>query len=650
MFKINRLIKLITPFLFVLLITTSFKSYSPNISETVSVWLTTANQTNKLTPQTSLSFAPDAGSIPLTITLDESSTYQIAAGFGYTLTQGSAEVISGLAATQQNDLLNDIYHPTSGISSSFIRIAIGSSDLSSSVYTYNQTSGDVNMTNFSLNGPDMTYLIPILKKILVINPNIKILAVPWTAPLWMKSNNNSVGGSLLVANYAAYANYFVKYIQAMKAQGINIWAITPQNEPGNSNNNPSMLMTSAQQITFLNSNLGPALTAANLTTKIIVYDHNCDNTAYPIAVLNGSTYASGAGFHLYSGDIGALTTVHTATNKDVYFTEQYTAAAGDFGGDLKWHVQNVVIGASRNWAKTVIEWNLANNSAYGPHTNGGCTDCKGAITINNSTTYTRNVAYYIIGHISKVVQDGAVRIWSNNSGAIQNVTFKNPDGSFAMVALNTGNSSNTFKVKWGTQSFSYTLSAGAVASFKWMPTTTVPVKLTSFDVAKQSDISAIIKFQTASEIGNDHFVVERSTDGINFTTIAKLYSKGDEVTGATYSFVDQKPNIGTNFYRLRQIDKDGKSTYGEIRKIIFDNKPTLSLVVDMLNKNRSIQLLSAKEQLALFKVFDASGKLVYNNNIKTNSKVYLSSLVSGIYIYHITTNDENKIGKFMISR
>ena len=167
--------------------------------------------------------------------------------------------------------------------------------------------------------------------------NIKILATPWSAPVWMKDNNSFKGGGLLPANYNVYAQYFVKYIQQMKAEGISIDAVTPQNEPLNPNNNPSLVMTALQQADFIKGSLGPAFQTAGITTKIITYDHNCDVPGYPLTVLQdaqANAFVSGSAFHLYAGDISALSTVHNAyPNKSLYFTEQYTAGTGSFSGD-----------------------------------------------------------------------------------------------------------------------------------------------------------------------------------------------------------------------------------------------------------------------------------------------------------------------------
>jgi len=437
------------------------------VSQVVTPWLTNADKSSLLQQQTAVNFGTGKNSTK--ITLSESTTYQTIDGFGFTLTEGSAEVMASLAYTQQTNLLNELFNTTTGLGISVIRISIGASDLGSSSYSYNEVSGDVNMTNFSLAGPDLTYLIPILKKVIAINPNIKILATPWSAPRWMKTVTSWTGGSLRATYYSAYSKYFIKYFDAMKAQGINIWAITPQNEPENAGNEPSMLMSQTEQTNFINNNLGPDMAAAGYSNiKIIAFDHNCDNTAYPIAVSKNSTYVDGAAFHLYAGDISALTTYYNATGKNVYFTEQYTEAGGSFSGDLSWHMSNVMLGSVKNRAKVALEWNLATNASYGPHTSGGCNLCQGAITVNSSTSLIRNVSYYIVGQMSKVIKTGAVRISSSttNSGLL-NAAFKNLDGSFALVIINNTGSTSTFDVYKDGVAFPFTLKNGAVVSFSW---------------------------------------------------------------------------------------------------------------------------------------------------------------------------------------
>ena len=438
-------------------------------SQLVTPWITSGDKTRLLQQQSTVSFSSNTSSGGNTITINPAITYQSVDGFGFCLTEGSAEVITTLADSQQSALLSELFDKNNGLGISVLRISIGASDLSSSNYSYNETSGDTNMANFSLAGPDLTYLIPILKKILVLNPDIKILATPWSPPRWMKSNGAWVGGSLNASAYAAYANYFVKYIAAMKAQGINIWAITPQNEPENPNNNPSMTMTSTEEKNFINNNLGPALaTAGYSAVKIIAFDHNCDNTTYPTDVCNNSSYVDGAAFHLYAGNISAMTTVKNATNKNVYFTEQYTGSGGSFSGDMGWHVQNVVIGSLNNWAKTVLEWNLANNSSIGPYTSGGCTTCLGAITISNSTSFTRNVSYYIIGQVSKFVKSGAIRLSTlSSSSSITATSLLNTDGTISLICYNSSSYAQSIKIIVGSNAFTYSLPALSTNTFSW---------------------------------------------------------------------------------------------------------------------------------------------------------------------------------------
>ncbi|MDQ2863461.1 MAG: glucosylceramidase [Bacteroidota bacterium] len=362
----------------------------------VEYWLTKNDQSVLLQKQsTVLSFGTSSNSYP-NIDVDSTQTYQTIDGFGYTLTGGSAYVINLLGASDKAKLLQELFgNDSTSISISYLRISIGASDLNASVFTYDDMpSGqtDINLANFSLT-PDNTDLIHLLKEIIAINPAIKIIATPWSAPVWMKDNTSFVAGSLQPKYYSVYAQYFVKYIQQMKANGITIDAVTPQNEPLNPGNNPSLVMTAEEQANFIKSSLGPAFQAANITTKIICYDHNCDRPDYPTTVLSDAAanpFVYGSAFHLYAGNISALSQVHDAfPDKAIYFTEQYTSSTGSFGGDLKWHLKNVVIGSMRNWSKTALEWNLANDPTFHPHTNGGCDQCKGALTIGG--TVTRNV-------------------------------------------------------------------------------------------------------------------------------------------------------------------------------------------------------------------------------------------------------------------
>jgi glucosylceramidase len=444
------------------------------VNNDVDFWLTKSDQSVLLKKQTgTLGFNTTSNGYT-NIEVNETQKYQTIDGFGYTLTGGSAEVINQLSASKKSALLQELFGSgANGIGISYLRISIGASDLNSSPFTYDDIpTGDTDLTlaKFSLD-KDKNGVIALLKEILVINPKIKILGTPWSAPLWMKDKNDFIGGHLQTQYYDVYAKYFVKYIQQMKAEGITIDAITPQNEPLHGGNNPSMEMSALEQTNFIKNSLGPAFAAANITTKIIAYDHNCDNPNYPKAILadaDAFPFVDGSAFHLYSGDISALSNVYNSyPTKNVYFTEQWTSSEGDFGGDLKWHVRNVVIGSMRNWSKNALEWNVANNGAFGPHTNGGCTMCKGAITITSSENFQRNVAYYIIAHASKFVPMGSIRIGSNSGGDLQNVAFITPTGSKVLIAVNDGSTTQNFNIKYNGKWVATSLEAGSVGTYTW---------------------------------------------------------------------------------------------------------------------------------------------------------------------------------------
>jgi glucosylceramidase len=309
-----------------------------------------------------------------------------------------------------------------------------------------------------------------LKEILALNPKIKILGSPWSAPVWMKTNQLVKGGSLKPEYYPAYAQYFIKYIQGMANEGILIDAITIQNEPENPGNTPSLVMTAPEQNEFIKNHLGPAFKSANIKTKIILFDHNADHPQYPISILDDAVtrpFVDGSAFHLYLGEVTALSTTHDAhPDKNVYFTEQWTSGKGEFAADLQWHVTNLIIGATRNWSRNVLEWNLAADENFNPHTpDGGCDLCQGALTIGKSIK--RNVSYYIIGHASKFVPPGSVRISSSVVDQLPNVAFQAPDGKKVLIVINESKNELSFSIGIKNKSSKTSLLPGSVGTYVW---------------------------------------------------------------------------------------------------------------------------------------------------------------------------------------
>lgn len=446
----------------------SSSSYAQN--KWASAYITSGDSTQLIQKQLVPIFKAEPLNTSPSILIDSAIQFQTVDGFGFTLTGGSAMLIHQMKRKAADALLRELFGKNNDdISISYLRISVGASDLSESVFSYNDLANgetDSLMKQFSLS-KDTIHLIPVLQKILAINPSIKIMASPWSPPRWMKTNNKNIGGSLIPQYYRAYARYLAKYVLDMKAHGILIDALTIQNEPQHGGNNPSMLMTATEQADFIKNHLGPQFAANGINTKIIIWDHNCDHPEYPITVLNDPAarrYIDGTAFHLYAGDVSALSAVKTAyPDKNIYFTEQWTGSKGSFDGDLKWHIKNVLLGALQNHSRTVLEWNLANNASFGPHTPGGCTECKGALTIDHSKV-TRNVAYYIIAHAAKFVPPGSVRIQSIHNTPFESVAFLTPEGNTSLILLNNGNHDSPINIHHHSGWVTLFLKAGAVAT------------------------------------------------------------------------------------------------------------------------------------------------------------------------------------------
>ena len=357
----------------------------------VSVWETTANQSQLLAPQAGATFNAGNGSASQTITVNPAATYQSMTGFGASFTDSSAWLVANSPLRSQ--IMTKLFSPTSGIGLDFLRQPIGASDFSQSLFSYDDLpSGqtDPALAHFSI-AHDNAYILPVLQQALSLNPNVTIMATPWSPPGWMKSSGSMIGGSLNSADYQVFADYLTKFVQAYDAAGVPISLITAQNEPEYSPSNyPGSTFTAAQEASFIGSNLGPDLQKAGLSTKIIAYDHNWNDTSFPETVLGNSAagpYTAGVAWHCYAGDPSAQTTVHNAfPNKDTYFTEcsgtQSSNPANTFADSLDWQTENLIIGATRNWAKTVATWNMALNPSGGPSMN--CTTCTGVVTVDNS--------------------------------------------------------------------------------------------------------------------------------------------------------------------------------------------------------------------------------------------------------------------------
>jgi len=469
---------------FALLSFLSASLLTPTASQAqISEWLTTPDRTALVARQPArLNFAPeqDAGERPA-IVVDDRQAMQTMDGFGFALTGGSAQLLMQMTPGKRNALLQEIFGSGekaagNAIGVSYLRVSIGSSDMNDHVFTYDDLPDgdtDADLRHFSL-GEDLKDVVPVLQAILKIDPSIKILGTPWSAPSWMKTNGKPKGGNLKPELYPVYAHYLARYVQEMGRKGIRIDAITPQNEPLNPNNTPSMVMTAEQEDAFIRQALGPVFRKEGLRTKIIVYDHNCDRPDYPATILSdkaAAAYVDGSGFHLYGGVTEAMTEVHDAyPQKNIYFTEQMVVDEPQHGPDLRIArpLQEIVIGATRNWSRNVLLWNLAADPKFGPHTSdGGCPVCEGAITLDGDTV-TRNLGYYTIAQVSKFVRPGAARITSMSIyDAPASVAFREAGGRVVLVVANPSETEKSFEIRFHGQAAMASLPAGAAATFVW---------------------------------------------------------------------------------------------------------------------------------------------------------------------------------------
>jgi glucosylceramidase len=467
----------------------------PGTGPTVAVVVTTDDQTRKLAPQGSVSFSAVSGGSNVAY-MDETEVYQPIEGFGAATTDTAMYNLYEIAKVKQpaqfTQTMSDLFtRQGNGIGLSFLRNPMGASDLARSVYSFDDNNGqaDALLANFSI-AHDQADIIPFLLLAQQANPQIKIMANPWSPPGWMKTSNSMIGGSLLATPttvYDSFANYFVQYIKAYKNAGITIDYISLQNEPlFVPPSYPGMCMpatsastdcaSSTDQQTALFGHVLPALTAANLTTKVLVYDHNWDRGDYPQSVLVANqanlSQIAGVAWHGYGGTPGVMTPIHNMFPTMGQYETEHSGFVTNVNPDQASIDFPEIIQNMRNWARAFVKWSLSVDENQGPHT-GGCSTCSPIALVNSTTgNITYSIEYYTLGHFSKYVLPGANRVYSSNGQGIVTAAFVNPapDNSRVLVAYNTSSATQTFEVQWGTQSFTYTLPALAAATFTWSGT------------------------------------------------------------------------------------------------------------------------------------------------------------------------------------
>ena len=520
MLKIDRVCAWAVP---VLLLATACPNLS--LAQNVSIWLTTDSQRTKLKQQSSISFsAGSSGSTP-TVFVDETETYQSIEGFGASFTDSAAYLLNEkVPASQLNSVMTSLFDHANGIGVSFVRNPMGASDLARYDYSYDDMPAgqtDPNLTNFSI-AHDLMDIVPLVKLAKQINPQLKIMANPWSPPGWMKTTGSMTGGFLLSSDYTPFSNYFVKYIQAYATQGISIDYISMQNEPLYlPSNYPGMCMpatvtdtscgTSPTDETTAIQNELSSLAGAGLTTKILIYDHNWDRPDYPKTVLSnsqisGSSQIAGIAWHGYGGTPGAMSALHDAYPAlGNYETEH---SGGTWVSDQVKADFEEITHVMRNWGKSYVKWSLALDQNHGPHT-GGCSTCNPLVVVSESSgAVSYAIDYYTLGQYSKFVLPGAVRVYSSNAPGFVSVAFKNPDGSKVLVAYNEGRSPTSFQAVWGSQSFTYSLPGLSGATFLWSGSQSggYAVSATSQNQASSYNDAFGLETETASDSGGGYDV------------------------------------------------------------------------------------------------------------------------------------------------
>ncbi|HVI56642.1 MAG TPA: glycoside hydrolase family 30 beta sandwich domain-containing protein [Luteibacter sp.] len=455
---------------------------APQIMPSVELWLSTADHKLKLAPQPDIAMSAQ-GSASADVTIDPKARYQTITGFGAAMTDSSAWLLhTKLNDRQRDDVLRELYGPPPNLNFNMTRLTIGSSDFSLNVYTlddipFGKTDPQLKHFNIASNLQDV---IPVMREVLAVNPGMLTIASPWGAPAWMRTTQNLLGGELLEQFESTYADYLVKYLDAYRSHGIPIFALTLQNEPAYAPiSYPGMTMGAKTRARLVSEYLGPKLAARKPRTGILEWDHNWTPVEEPLNVLadpDAARYIDGVAWHCYGGSQHEQGRVHRAhPDKDAYITE---CTGGDWplyiNGELLWFTRNLLVTGIRQWARGVVYWNLALDENHGPHF-GGCSACKGVITIDSETgAVTRNDEYYALAHFSRFVEPGAFRVNSTDTDVgdkgVANVAFQNEtDGSIVLVMVNLNKDERRVSVADGRNRFGYTMPAESVGTFVWHP-------------------------------------------------------------------------------------------------------------------------------------------------------------------------------------
>ncbi|MEW6392381.1 MAG: glycoside hydrolase family 30 beta sandwich domain-containing protein [Pseudomonadota bacterium] len=442
-------------------------------------WVTTGDKSQLLAaqPASGAVSAKAVDGLPL-IAVDPKERHQSIVGFGASITDASAWLIQNrLSSAQRDALLRELFgRANGGLGFSFTRVTIGASDFSLDHYSLDETPNgapDPTLERFSLERPEQS-VFPTVRAALKINPDLKVMHSPWSAPAWMKTTGSLIQGELKPEAYPVYAAFFARYIKGAAKLGVPADYLSIQNEPDfEPDSYPGMRWKPEGRARFFGENLAPVFQREKIATKVLDWDHNWDQPQQPMTVLadpKANAFLAGVAWHCYAGDVSAQGPVTAAhPDKEIFLTECSGGEwAPKFDDSFSWMMENLIIGSTRGGSRGVLMWNLALDEKFGPH-KGGCSDCRPVVTIDSQTgAITRTQEYYAFGHASRFVKPGAVRIGSPAKlGDLRTVAFQNRDGGRVLIVLNVGREPARFAIGDGAKRFKASLPARAAATFTW---------------------------------------------------------------------------------------------------------------------------------------------------------------------------------------
>jgi glucosylceramidase len=438
----------------------------PAYAQTVRIWQSSEDGQFSLTPKESLTFAEINDSPAIPIAIDPEIQFQTIVGLGASLEHATCFNLSQLDEKTRIDTLEKIVHPQKGIGMNLMRICIGTSDFTGDPwYTYNdmpENETDFTLSTFSIE-KDKTYLLPILKQALQINPDLRFIAAPWSPPAWMKTNRKLMGGQLKPECYEVFAQYLVQFIQAYEAEGIPVYALSPQNEPDYPNRHyPTCQWSGEQQRVFIRDHLGPLFKKEAIQTKILCWDHNWHLLDFPRTILNdpvAAAFVHGTAFHLYEGTVEAQTTLHQEfPDQSIYFTE---------GSTFRTQGAIEIIDILRNWSQSYNAWVMMLDERRQPN-NGPHDASLTPIELRGDLSVRYHFDYYMYGQFMKFIARDAVRIESHESQRnFAHVAFQNPGNEFVVVVANNNRSHKPFHLAWKGKSVIDTLPPKSIGTYVW---------------------------------------------------------------------------------------------------------------------------------------------------------------------------------------